>query len=115
MELKKFFGAEDAARYAAEITDEWETEDGDLWDKGTLIDVANCADGENPLDEDDDEVYYIVDESGAVGYTEDDGEDVCWWVRPTGAAEPRTAFCPNCGTAVDEDWSFCQKCGQRLQ
>ena len=41
MEIRKFFGAEDAARYAAEITDEWETEDGDRWDSGTLIDVAN--------------------------------------------------------------------------
>lgn len=118
MDMKKFYGAEDAARYAASITDSWQTEDGEVWKADTLIGAAECADGDNPLDEEDTDTYYIVDNNGAVGFTSDDCGDIYWWVTPLYvSASPSPAgggFCPSCGTKLKPGSRFCPQCGRKL-
>ena len=115
--MKKFFGAEDAASYAAEIADEWKTEDGDIWDAKTLSGVMKCADEEHSVDEEDGEEYYLVDEQGSLGYTDNDGEEIVWVAMSTRPAAPQQegpSFCQNCGAKVEADWAFCEQCGAKL-
>lgn len=123
MELRKFYGAEDAARFAAEITDQWKNEEGELWDAQTLIQIMNYADGENPLDEEfTPESYYVVDENGAIGFTGDDCQQIYWYVTPSRSLVREKqekmqggSFCPNCGAKVRSDWNFCNRCGNKLK
>lgn len=122
MLYKKFYGGLDAAEYASTLTDEWQSDTGEIWDSETLTGVFEISDDENPLDEDDTETYFVVDENGAVGFTEDGGKTVEWYARPArlrrGAdrafAAPPRKFCQNCGAEADPDAVFCQNCGQRL-
>ena len=120
MEYEKFYGAEDAAEYAASLCSEWQT-DEEIWDADTLIGVAETADSEGPLDEElDPEVCYVVDEYGAFGITNDDGETVDWVATPTHTPQdvtgeaPGKRFCPFCGAEVGDGWGFCQSCGHKL-
>lgn len=121
MEIKKFFGAVDAAEYAATLTSEWKTEDGEIWDAKTLSGVMQCADDDHTIDEDDGDEYYLVDAAGALGYTTDDCGEILWVATPTHIDVQATvtdktgAFCPQCGRAVEPGWLFCEQCGAKLK
>lgn len=120
---KKFYGALDAAEYASKLADEWLSDSGGIWDSETLTGVFELSDEENPLDEDDTEIYFVVDEYGAVGFTGNNGKTVEWYVKPTRPghnvqpdfSEQSVRFCLNCGAKADPDAVFCSQCGQRLR
>lgn len=83
MKYKRFYGALDAAEYAAELADEWNSGTGEPWDAATLKGVFEISDEENPLDEEDTDVYFIVDAAGAIGLTENHGATIEWLAIPT--------------------------------
>lgn len=79
----KFYGCLDAAEFAATITNEWkDAQSGEIYDKKTLFAICETSDDENPLDEDDEDSYYIVSDAGAIGITDDAGESVDWCFIP---------------------------------
>lgn len=114
MELRKFYGALDAAEYAARLAEEWTSGDGEPWDAETLKGVFGISDEENPLDEEDENVYFVVDVNGAVGLTENGGATVEWMAVPTRRRKPAARFCANCGARLTEGAAFCENCGRRV-
>ena len=119
---KKYFGALDAAEAAAAVTDQWQDDGGEIYDKADLLSLFAVMDDEDPLDEDDEEIYYIVSDSGAIGITHDSGETIDWMVIPThenalpdGPVGLTANFCEKCGAPVAPDSLFCEKCGHKLR
>lgn len=117
MAREKFFGALDAAEYAATITSEWKMSSGDIYNVEKLCEWMDIVDGENPLDEEDDCFYYLVDENGAIGLINEEDGSVFWEAVPTYQrfSLPEPQFCPGCNTLTENDWVFCQKCGFKLR
>ena len=120
MGIQKFYVAVEAAEYAAGKTSEWLSENEDVWDKKQLFGVFEVQDQECPFDPDEENVYYMADDNGAVGFTTDDGETVSWIVVPnhsgfrTQTYKAAGKFCQNCGQPVKAGWKFCKNCGHPL-
>lgn len=113
---KTFYSLYDAGEYAALITNQWQDSDDDLYNKEDLLSLCETADDEDPLDEDDEECYYIVTDLGAIGITYDARKKIIWMFTPTHKVinNVPASFCENCGSPVEKGANFCEKCGYKL-
>lgn len=82
MEYKKFYGVLDADEYATGVAEEWRSGTGEPRNADTLKGVFEISDEENSLDEEGEDVYFVVDETGAVGLTENHGAEIEWLAIP---------------------------------
>lgn len=115
MKRMKFYSAVQAAQYAGSLTDRWETDGGDLWDRQKLLEIFELQDGESPMDEElSPECFYVVDEIGSIGITDDDGQTVDWVVLSK-KPQKKARFCPRCGAPWDGVGRFCAACGAPLE
>ena len=85
-----------------------------------LLVLAETSDSEDPIDEDS---FYVVSPTGAIGLCED-GEDVDWLfltgsitdedLPTTLQTASQIKFCSKCGSKVILGAHFCGTCGKRL-
>lgn len=119
--MNRFNTMREAAEFAATLCAGWSFAHSDeKYDKKGLLGIAEIHDEENPADEDR---FYVVSPSGAIGFCED-GEDIDWlFLSGSGEAEDLPAklptalqikFCPKCGSSVVPGARFCGQCGKAL-
>ena len=113
MKYQQFYSPLEAARCAAALNDQWDSETGDIWNTQEMMGVFQCAEEEGePLDRDNPDVWYAVDELGSVGMTFDNGRTVEWIAL---GWEPEEPVCPKCGKAVARGAKFCRSCGAKIE
>ena len=113
MELKKFYDIEEACDYAATLNQAWRCEDDDVIGPQEVLECLQ----ECPLDEGNEEEYFVVNEIGSIGYTGNDGRTYYWAFVPADHPEAKVGemqTCPACGALIEEDWAFCEQCGKKL-
>ncbi|MBE6005161.1 MAG: hypothetical protein E7232_13995 [Lachnospiraceae bacterium] len=85
MNTEKRGSMKDAVDLAVQRALHWHFKDEDeLSDDSYLSFAAEEHDAEYGLDPDDEEIYYVITEDGAIGLTEDDGASVDWLFIPEG-------------------------------
>ncbi len=120
--MKKFSTLFDASVFASSKCSYWKfSTSDDYYDKISLSEIAKVHDQESIADEDS---YYVVADSGAIGFCEDEDTDIDWLflVRDnldeslplTYVAKTVNKFCSNCSRAVKSDARFCTDCGSKL-
>jgi hypothetical protein len=120
--MDKFNTLLEAAQLAATRCGSWSFATSDeTYDPETLVVLAETSDDEDPIDED---CYYVVSPSGAIGYCGFD-ESIDWlFLTGTSAdddlpttyiEEPQIKFCPKCGNSVVPGANFCGACGAKLR
>lgn len=120
--MERFDTMLEAAEFATTLCKNWKfaiSDDG--YDVKDLLVLAETSDSENPIDEDN---FYVVSPSGAIGLCED-GEDIDWLFLSaampnenlplTYQAVTRMKFCPKCGSPVVPSARFCSKCRNGLR
>ena len=111
MGIVRFYSAVQAAQHAAGLTDRWETDGGDQWDRQKLLEIFELQDSESPMDEElSPECFYVVDEIGSIGITDDGGSTVDWVILSK-KPQKKARFCPQCGAPWDGVGQFCAVCG----
>ena len=120
--MKQFTTLLEAAEFAVTLATGWHFATADeRYEKTTLLALAETSDSENPIDEDS---FYVVSPSGAIGFCED-GEEI-EWLFLTGSSEDedlptmfqaasQVRYCPKCGSSVNAGARFCGKCGGKLR
>jgi hypothetical protein len=119
--MKQFTTLLEAAELAATRCKGWKFATSDeRFDTKDLLILAETSDNEDPIDEDN---FYVVSPSGAIGLCID-GEDIEWLFLTEAApnedlpltyqAAPQARFCSECGAPVVPNALFCGKCGNRL-
>jgi len=118
--MNRFNSMREAAEFATTLCAGWSFATSDeKYDKKGLLGIAEINDEENPADEDS---FYVVSPSGAIGFCED-GEDIDWlFLSGSGGGElpatyqpyPQIKFCPKCGSPVVPGARFCGACGVKL-
>ncbi len=131
MNLERYMNLTDAARRAGQIAACWSfrgTEETS--DYNNLLAMADIHDNESGVVTDE-ETFYLVASNGAIGFTEDKGEEIEWLYLPIGhedddlpdsLAESETGiearevrFCTNCGNQLSDGARFCRVCGTPVQ
>ncbi len=119
--MERFNTLLEAAEFAATRCKSWNfaTAD-DRYDVKDLLVLAETSDSENPIDEDS---FYVVSPSGAIGFC-DDGEEIEWLFLSDAAPNEdlplmyqtaaQVKFCPKCGSGVVSGARFCGACGAKL-
>ena len=128
MNLERYMSLTDAARRAGQIAVCWSfrgTEETS--DYNNLLAMAGLHDTESDVTTDED-TFYLTAPNGAIGFTEDRGEEIEWLYLPIGhedddlpdslveketapAEEGESKFCTNCGQEISRDARFCRYCG----
>lgn len=120
--MEQFRTLVEAAEIAATRTESWRYaySDNEIYDRASLLIIAEVSDAENPVDEDS---FYVVSPRGAIGFYED-GENIDWlFLSGTGTEDylPSTLqtasqinFCSQCSSAVVPGARFCGQCGKAL-
>ena len=126
MNLERYMSLTDAARRAGQIAACWSfrgTEETS--DYNNLLAMAGLHDTESGVTTDED-TFYLTAPNGAIGFTEDRGEEIEWLYLPIGhedddlpdslvetapAEEGESKFCTNCGQEISRDARFCRYCG----
>lgn len=126
MNLERYMSLTDAARRAGQIAACWSfrgTEETS--DYNNLLAMAGLHDTESDVTTDED-TFYLIAPNGAIGFTEDRGEEIEWLYLPIGhedddlpdslvetapAEEGESKFCTNCGQEISRDARFCRYCG----
>ena len=115
-QYEKFRSPLEAARYAVTLKEQWDANTGDIWDSKDVLGVFECAeDDAGPLDEDVAVHWFVVDEAGSVGITEDNGDTVEWIAWGWAQEKPQKTVCPKCGKPVKAGAKFCRSCGAKLE
>ena len=120
--MKKYNSLFDAANYAKSITHRWRFfYSTEMYDIYTLPEIAKIHDSETGVFED---CFYIVLDSGAIGFTDDFGENVDWLFLPYDKLDehlPESVslndplmFCKYCGKQISRNSNLCKYCGKRL-
>lgn len=120
--MKQFTTLLEAAEFAATLCGSWSFATSDeRYNAKDLLVLAETSDSEDPIDEDS---FYLVSPSGAIGLCQD-GEYIDWLFLSDVAlnedlpveyqAEPQIKFCPRCGAPVVPGACFCGKCGKALR
>ena len=120
--MNQFTTLSEAVQFAMTRCSSWRFAYSDeVYDHNSLPGIAEIHDEENPTDEDS---FYLVSPGGAIGFTEDNGDDVDWLFLPesdTGETLPssftvplKINFCPQCGKPVEPGARFCGGCGEKL-
>jgi hypothetical protein len=120
--MKKFTALYDASQYAKELCSAWKfASANEFYDSISLPEIAKIHDEESVGDEDS---FYVVSDSGAIGYCLDSDTDIDWLflcrknideILPLKYSEAlNKRFCTNCGRQVNPDARFCTGCGNRL-
>lgn len=119
--MERFNNMLEAAEFAVTLATGWHfATANERHEKTTLLALAETSDSENPIDEDS---FYVVSPSGAIGFCEDGG-DIDWLFLSNTApnedlpntyqAAPQIVFCPKCGSDVTHGARFCGTCGVKL-
>ena len=120
--MDKFSTLLEAAECAITRCNSWSFATSDeTYAPKTLLVLAETSDDEDPIDED---CYYVVSPSGAIGYCGYD--ESIEWLFLTGTSsdddlptayqnEPQNKFCPKCGNSVVPGANFCGDCGAKLR
>ena len=119
--MNKFASLSEAAEYAVTRCNGWRfAYSEEAYNHGSLLGIAEIHDEENPADDDS---FYLVSPSGAIGFSED-GESIDWLFLslnnldedlPDSAAMHGAAnFCPQCGSPLTPQGRFCESCGARI-
>lgn len=84
MQLERYMSLTEAAKAAGKITNGWSfrgTDDNS--DLKTLLAMAEINDAEYGIQPDEyDETFYLLAPMGAIGFTEDGGEEIDWLYIP---------------------------------
>jgi ribosomal protein L40E len=120
--MDKFNTLLEAAECAITRCNSWSFAISDeTYDPKTLLVLAETSDDEDPIDED---CFYVVSPSGAIGYCGYDGNIDWLFLSDTAPNEdlpltyqaaPQIKFCPKCGASVVPGARFCGKCGIALR
>jgi ribosomal protein S27AE len=119
--MERFDTMLEAAELAATLCGSWSfATSNDRYDVKGLLVLAETSDSEDPIDEND---FYVVSPSGAIGICEDGG-DIFWLFFSEKALDedlpltyqvnPQINFCPKCGTPTVPNARFCTQCGTDL-
>ncbi len=120
MDQQRYSTLSAAAEVAATRCDQWQfaTAVDEVYDRSSLIGVAEIHDGEADVDEDS---FYVVSPEGAIGFSKD-GETIDWLFLPLGSAEelPQTVgaqspahYCSQCNLPLVPGARFCGSCGAK--
>ena len=120
--MNTFSTLSEAVQFAMTLSSGWNFAYSDeTYDHNTLFNIAQIHDEENPVDEDS---FYLVSPSGAIGFTKNNGDSIDWLFlsqNDTGEMLPssftvqsKVNFCPKCGKPVESDVHFCGGCGEKL-
>lgn len=112
----------EAVQFAMKFCSDWNfAYSNEIYNSGTLPSIAEIHDAENPTDEDS---FYFVSISGAIGFTQDGGENIEWLFIPQnnkGEVLPsslsitvKAKFCRKCGGPVEIGANFCGGCGSKI-
>ncbi len=121
MDQQRYSTLSAAAEVAATRCGQWQfaTAVDEVYDRFSLIGVAEIHDGEADVDE---ESFYVVSPKGAIGFSES-GETIDWLFLPLGSTEelPPTVggqesanYCSQCGSPLEPGARFCGSCGTKL-
>ena len=119
--MERFNTMLEAAELAVTLCGSWSFAiSNDRYDVKDLLVLAETSDSEDPIDEDS---FYVVSPTGAIGLCED-GEDIDWLFLSDNApnedlpltyqAVPQIKFCSKCGASIDPSARFCGQCGKAL-
>lgn len=130
--MTKYPNLFEAVKQAVGLCNRWRFMYADeIYDRDSFPGIAEVYDEDSMADEDS---YYIVAPSGAIGFVEDDEEKIEWLfvradnqkeVLPSSIAEMSNGgiiseqtdgfvFCSHCGAKVESDSIFCEKCGGKV-
>ncbi|HPB16846.1 MAG TPA: zinc ribbon domain-containing protein [Clostridia bacterium] len=120
--MKKFTTLYQASQYALTLCSAWKfSTSNDFYDTMSLPQIAKTHDEESISDEDS---FYVVADSGAIGFVADSEADIDWYflcrnnpdeLLPAVFQEiQQKRFCTNCGKQVKADARFCIYCGSKL-
>lgn len=136
--MTKYPNLFEAVKQAVGLCNRWRFMYADeIYDRDSFPGIAEVYDEDSMADEDS---YYIVAPSGAIGFVEDEENPIEWLfvrednqkeVLPTSINEMtigemsnsgltvesigESIFCSNCGTKVESDSVFCEKCGEKIK
>ncbi len=131
--MTKYPNLYEAVKDAIGLCNRWRFMYADeIYDKDNFLGIAEVYDEDSMADEDS---YYVVAPSGAIGFIEDEDSPIEWLfvrednqkeVLPTSISEmsangPKvesmgeSIFCSNCGAKVEADSVFCEKCGEKVE
>jgi len=120
--MKKFATLYEASNYAVTLCSAWKfSTSNEFYDTSSLQETAKIHDKESMDDEDS---FYVVSDSGAIGFCIDSDTDIDWYfIRRDNPDEDlpnryiennMQRYCTNCGKPAKSDARFCIACGQRL-
>ncbi|HQM96306.1 MAG: zinc ribbon domain-containing protein [Clostridia bacterium] len=127
--MKKFTTLYQASQYALTLCSAWKfSTSNDFYDTMSLPQIAKTHDEESISDEDS---FYVVADSGAIGFVADSEADIDWYflcrnnpdellpavfqeIQPVFQEIQQKRFCTNCGKQVKADARFCIYCGSKL-
>ncbi len=131
--MTKYPNLYEAVKDAIGLCNRWRFMYADeIYDKDNFLGIAEVYDEDSMADEDS---YYVVAPSGAIGFIEDEDSPIEWLfvrednqkeVLPSSISEmsangPKvesmgeSIFCSNCGAKVEADSVFCEKCGEKVE
>jgi len=122
MDNTRYSSLYEAVKVASTHCDSWRFAMSDeLYNTASLQGMAQMHDAENPADED---CFYIVSSSGAIGFIED-GETIEWLFLPLNQTEneklplkinteTQMNFCAKCGGSIISGAHYCGSCGAKL-
>ena len=131
--MTKYPNLYEAVKDAIALCNRWRFMFADeIYDKDNFLGIAEVYDEDSMADEDS---YYVVAPSGAIGFIEDEDSPIEWLfvrednqkeVLPSSISEmsangPKvesmgeSIFCSNCGAKVEADSVFCEKCGEKVE
>ena len=120
--MKKFTTLYQASQYALTLCSAWKfSTSNDFYDTMSLPQIAKTHDEESISDEDS---FYVVADSGAIGFVADSEADIDWYflcrnnpdellpavfqeIQPVFQEIQQKRFCTNCGKQVKADARFC--------
>ena len=132
--MKHFDTMEEAVRYASKRCAGWLVlESGEYIEVDAAAYIARVTDGLDHEEDEEEEMYYLASDEGAVGVTSR-YEYLAQWVlipvfRPMAEIEAEIqealerqqaqtvqtpAFCPYCGTKQNPGARFCPECGRQF-
>lgn len=119
--MDRFASLYEAAEYALTRCNGWRfAYSEEVYNQDSLLGIAEIHDEENPADDDS---FYLVSPSGAIGFSED-GESIDWLFLalnnleedlPDSTSRQGAAnFCPQCGKPLTPQAHFCGSCGAKI-
>lgn len=131
MKLERYMSLTEAAKAAGKIAGGWSFRGTDeKCNRKELLGMAVIHDDESGIETDED-TFYLLAPNGAIGFTEDTGEEIDWLYLPldhiddelpdslaeaeAGGSEAKKRFCANCGGQISDTASFCPHCGTSVQ